>query len=344
VYTFGVSLNRPVVVLGTMFIEKSKDPAVLAASDSWRYFILLPATFSIFCIIGTLFIVRYDTPMYLVTKRRFDEAKDAIAIMFNKDDDHEQVFKYLRKNTSKETDKASFKSAITDPRYRKGTLITSSLALILFFNGIFPITTFGGDLFTAIYGSDYSYFDSQQTLNIIAIADPLSQLLAVFIVPLFARRFFLIIGGVIIAALNGMIAFFDIANNNTAVTITVVTLVVVTSVMQEPVCQLYMQEVSSNSSLGIVHFCYYISTFLLAAALPTVLAHLGPTSIYGACCVMTVVLVVLQFFFVKETNKLTDKEKKMLYFPDEYRKKLTAGEMHDTSVSMDTDHSISFKV
>lgn len=95
-------------------------------------------------------------------------------MMFSKDTDPEEIFKYLRRNTSKETDKASFKSAVCDKRYRMGTLITSSLALMLFFNGVFPITTFGGDLFTAIYGNDFTYFDSQQTLNIIAIADPLS--------------------------------------------------------------------------------------------------------------------------------------------------------------------------
>lgn len=61
--------------------------------------------------------------------------------MFNNDVDPELILKYLKGNTSKETDKASFKSALVDPRYRMGTLIVSTLALILFFNGIFPITT-----------------------------------------------------------------------------------------------------------------------------------------------------------------------------------------------------------
>jgi hypothetical protein len=61
--------------------------------------------------------------------------------MFGSDVSADQILGYLRKNTSKETDKASFKSAIVDPKYRKGTLIVSTLALVLFFNGIFPITT-----------------------------------------------------------------------------------------------------------------------------------------------------------------------------------------------------------
>lgn len=91
--------------------------------------------------------------------------------------------------------------------------------------------SFGGKLFEMIYGKDYTRFDDQQTLNMIAIADPLSQLVAVFIVPLFPRRLFLIWGGFVIAGMNAMIAFFDISNNNLAVTITAVSLVVVTSIV-----------------------------------------------------------------------------------------------------------------
>jgi hypothetical protein len=68
---------------------------------------------------------------------------------------------------------------------------------------------FGADLLIAIYGDDFSYFDSQATLNIIAIADPLSQLLAVFIVPIFSRRVFLIGGGFFIAGMDALVAVFD---------------------------------------------------------------------------------------------------------------------------------------
>lgn len=134
-------MNRPFVVMGTFLLEKSKDQNVLIESDSWREFILMPVIFSTICILGTVFVVRFETPMYLVTKKRYDEARSAIKLMFNNDVDPELILKYLKMNTSKETDKASFKSALVDPRYRMGTLIVSTLALILFFNGIFPITT-----------------------------------------------------------------------------------------------------------------------------------------------------------------------------------------------------------
>lgn len=161
-----------------------------------------------------------------------------------------------------------------------------------------------------MYGSEESLFDDQQTLNMIAIADPLSQLVAVFIVPLFSRRLFLIFGGAIIAGMNALMSFFDITNNNLAVTITAVSLVIVTSIMQEPVAQLYMTEVSNNAALGLVHFSYFGSTTIISFILPYLIDVVGPMYLYGACAVLSLVIVIFQFFFLKETAKLTDKEKK----------------------------------
>ena len=80
------------MLLGTLSLPNTKDPLILKDSDAWRYFIAIPAAFSVLTILGTLLIVRYDTPMFLITQRRYDEAKKAIKLMFHKDDDHEAIF------------------------------------------------------------------------------------------------------------------------------------------------------------------------------------------------------------------------------------------------------------
>lgn len=56
-------------------------------------------------------------------------------------DEHERIYEYLNKNTSRETDKASFKDALCNERYRNGTLITMTFAVAMFVNGIYPITS-----------------------------------------------------------------------------------------------------------------------------------------------------------------------------------------------------------
>ena len=52
--------------------------------------------------------------MFLVAQQRYDEAKKAIKHMFHKDYDHEKIFEYLVKNTSRETDRASICQVICD--------------------------------------------------------------------------------------------------------------------------------------------------------------------------------------------------------------------------------------
>jgi len=170
IYTFGISLNRPFLMLADIFLHT--DQKDYAVTNNWRYFILVPAFFGALTIVGTLFVVRYDTPMFLISQQRFEEARGAIKHMFK--DNHEQIFQYMKKNTSKETDKVSFKSALADPRYRKGTYVAMTCALLLFSNGIFPFSTYGGELFKRIYKDGEGTFTARGTLNAIAIADPVS--------------------------------------------------------------------------------------------------------------------------------------------------------------------------
>ena len=65
IYTFGISLNRPFVMMADLLVPT--DPTVFATTNAWRYFILVPTSFGVFCLLGTFLIVRHDTPMYLIT-------------------------------------------------------------------------------------------------------------------------------------------------------------------------------------------------------------------------------------------------------------------------------------
>jgi hypothetical protein len=51
----------------------------LLKTNAWRYFIGIPILFCIVFIIGMLTLVRLDTPMYLITQQRYEEAKKSIA-------------------------------------------------------------------------------------------------------------------------------------------------------------------------------------------------------------------------------------------------------------------------
>jgi MFS family permease len=65
IYTFGISLNRPFLMMADFILPKNE--ADYKDTNTWRYFILVPAFFGACTIIGTLLVVRHDTPMYLIS-------------------------------------------------------------------------------------------------------------------------------------------------------------------------------------------------------------------------------------------------------------------------------------
>ena len=73
------------------------------------------------------FLVKSDTPMYLISQKRYIEAKTAIEKFTHQTEDKEAVFEYLKKNTSKETNKVTYKDVLTSPKHRRQTWIMCTL-------------------------------------------------------------------------------------------------------------------------------------------------------------------------------------------------------------------------
>ena len=184
-----------------------------------------------------------------------------------------------------------------------------------------------------MYKGDPDY-TAKLTLNVIAIADPVSQLVAVFIVPLFPRKLLLVLGSLLICGLNASIASLDLADNNAGVFFVVISLVVLTSVAQEPVSQLYMTEVSNNASLGLAHFSYFGMNIALSFVLPVLVNKVGPPILYYIFAGAQLVIAVIMLVFLRETAKLSDKDKKLLYVPAEFREEISVSLSY-----IDKDHN-----
>ena len=77
----------------------------------------------------------------------------------------------------------------------------------------------------------YTSYKADTTLNIIAIVDPIAQLMGVFVVPLFSRRILLMIGGVTIGSFGVMIGVFDNINEDFGILALILGLVIFTSII-----------------------------------------------------------------------------------------------------------------
>lgn len=82
IYSFGISLHRPTTTLiSTLIIPDFTDKTPveeLLNTNSWRWFIGIPMTFCVVFLLGMFTLIRYDTPMFLISQKRYDEAKKSI--------------------------------------------------------------------------------------------------------------------------------------------------------------------------------------------------------------------------------------------------------------------------
>jgi hypothetical protein len=68
-------------------IDGQTPSDVLMSTNAWRYFIGIPISFSIIFIIGMLAFISKDTPMFLITQQRYEDAKKSIAHFTSSDQD-----------------------------------------------------------------------------------------------------------------------------------------------------------------------------------------------------------------------------------------------------------------
>jgi hypothetical protein len=140
----------------------------------------------------------------------------------------------------------------------------------MIFNGVYAITTSGISIFEQIYEKvdDTGYVTAEKTLNIIAIVDPLSQALAIFLVPLFTRKSLLLVSYFTVGLLNVMIAVMDGTDTNEGVFFVALAVTVVTSALQEPALGIYITEASSNATMGAISIMVQCVVLLYASLLP----------------------------------------------------------------------------
>lgn len=76
VYSFALNVGALIATFTAVILPKDDaGEEVLAANQSWRYIYGLPIVFYIFLILGFLFVVKTDTPKYLLQTDRAAAAR-----------------------------------------------------------------------------------------------------------------------------------------------------------------------------------------------------------------------------------------------------------------------------
>jgi hypothetical protein len=90
-------------------IDETTDKNILKTTDAWRYFIAIPMSLCFVFIAGMLLIIRHDTPMFLISAKRFTDAKKSIAHFSGKNENIKEIYTYLRMSSSKSVNTVTYK-------------------------------------------------------------------------------------------------------------------------------------------------------------------------------------------------------------------------------------------
>ena len=134
------------------------------------------------------------------------------------------------------------------------------------------------------------------------------------------RRRLLIIGHIAITILHAAVAVFDIAKMNYGVIVCVLLFLVAYEFTSGVVAWVYAAETTIDTGLGLCLLTLWGTVFWLSIVCPIIMdpASLGPTPVFFMFSGLSIGGTIYCFLFIKETMGLTDKQKKILYTPDEF--------------------------
>ena len=87
------------------------------------------------------------------------------------------------------------------------------------------------------------------------------------------------------------------------------------------VAWVYAAETTQDAGLGCAFFTLWSTVFILSLVCPPLMNPdlLGPSNMFFMFSGLSAIAVFFCWFYMKETRGLTDKEKKSLYFPKEFK-------------------------
>lgn len=132
-------LQKIVMAVTLMIASKGmpseKDIDGLKTTEYWRFYLGFPLIFVVIALVMEAFVIRHETPKFLIAKGEDLKALESIKACYHKDEDAREVLDFLRKNSSLQTDTVTYKQALVDPEYRLTSYILMIGVAFLSMNG-----------------------------------------------------------------------------------------------------------------------------------------------------------------------------------------------------------------
>lgn len=235
--------------------------------------------------------------------------------MYQKDEKPQAIVDYIERTSKKETSTITLKDCFYDPLYRRATL--TAIAVILFheMTGENAIMLYSTEIFKKMdsYQDGYDLSPRNGTI-LIGVFNLIAHLPAVYLINKLPRRTLLITGHVLIAFSHLMVGIFAASTNDNGVITMILLFMIIYVITNGPIIWLYVSEIVVDAGLSACLFILWTLVLLLSLFThPLMDSFLKPQGVFWLFGVTSGIGAWFTWKYVKETNGLSDKEKKMLY-------------------------------
>lgn len=142
-----------------------------------------------------------------------------------------------------------------------------------------------------------------------------------YIIYRFPRRWLYLRGQFAIAIILALLAYCTYARRGYACMVMIVFFELIQANSIGGLHWIYIPEILTDVQFGFVASFHYFNGVEIAFASEWMIKYLEPDGLFLFYCIITSLGFVFMVFFLKETNGLSDKQKKELYMPKKYRDK-----------------------
>lgn len=302
----------------------ASDPEALRTTTTWRvpccYF---PLALHALYFLGQVFIVRHDSIKFLAQKGNEREAKQVIKLLYKhaKDDAKQQaILNKLKKNYGSDSSGLTLVDALVDPRYRRATWVNVGCMVFHELTGINVIMLYSSQMLAEMHKSGKGLSPRAGTYLIGAV-NALSSLLSIVTVKTFPRKPLVVAGHFLIGLSYLLLAIFNSYQMNDLALAMLLFFLLFYENTTGPVAWLYAAETTIDAALGFILLSLWGTVLLLSFVSPNLMdaGSLGPTNTFYLYAFFQFLGSAYNLVFMKETRGLSDKEKKTLFTPAEYK-------------------------
>jgi SP family sugar:H+ symporter-like MFS transporter len=309
------------IVLG-LVLPGDHQTEELKKTEMWRVIFGFPMVLSITVLILFLFVFTHDSPKFYLSVGDEEKARFAIRKFYNTQvESEDEILAFLKSSCVKDTSSTTLTQALTDKKYRMGTWVCLILIFYHEIVGINVVLAYSHRILSEIDPTGKSLNPKTGTI-IIGIINFVTTVCSIPFVIKFPRKTLLLWGHFFIFVFHTLAAIFSLAEMPMWELIMMNLFIAAYEFSSGTVCWIYIAEVVVDSALGLSVMTLFGTVFFLNLFVEFLIdsPSFGFAGVFMSMGIFSLTGSIFVYFYMRETKGLTDRQKKELYMPKEFKK------------------------